>query len=121
MRAGGAILGFRAAQILFVILPAILLCGSLTAHGVSYFFGDGYLDRFITSLGPGPVWSVLFPIVGLFALFLVWGNSLGPVFQVRLPPSSRMVVATLAPMLVAWVAATWLVVSFRTGVRCHQA
>ncbi len=58
----------RAVTFGFASLAFLVFFGGLgsdfVATGIRYFNGETELDRWITSLGPGSVFSVLFPIVG---------------------------------------------------------
>jgi hypothetical protein len=54
-----------------VTIPAVLFAGAMTAAGVSYFFGDSYLDQWVTSLGSGPILAIAMIVASLIILALI--------------------------------------------------
>jgi len=61
----------------FLYISILLFFGSLgsdfVSTGIRYFVGDRELERWTTSVGPGSIFSVIFPVFGVAVILAVSG------------------------------------------------
>jgi hypothetical protein len=96
----------------------VAFTAGLAATGLSYFWGDPYLSRFVTSVGPGPVMSVLMPLaslVGLLPVFMAaFADALDFFFPSDMKKARPAIVFFASCLVIYHVVATIILVHLRS-------